>query len=222
MVVLFFWNFPFSHWKLLGNGVRYISDLSLPWEIKKGKLGIYPLVIVSHWLRTVLEASSPQLFQPFPQAESDACSRTSSPGTGKWALGWSGQGIKPHTKVSKWMAAKRKHGQRLKTLIFFFFLAICLQSQTFFPKQKVNITLLLGKLKMYPLSWKKLVAQMVKNLLALQETPVRSLGWEDPLEEGVATHSSILAWRISMDRQSWWATVQGVTRSLWLSTHTHT
>ena len=38
-----------------------------------------------------------------------------------------------------------------------------------------------------------LVAQMVKNLPALQETQVRSLGWEDPLEKGMATHSSILA-----------------------------
>ena len=42
-----------------------------------------------------------------------------------------------------------------------------------------------------------LVAQMVKNPLAVQETRVRSLGWEDPLEKGMATHSSILAWRIS-------------------------
>ena len=45
-----------------------------------------------------------------------------------------------------------------------------------------------------------LVAQMVKNLPAMQETWVRSLGWEDPLEKGTATHSSILAWRIPMDR----------------------
>ena len=37
---------------------------------------------------------------------------------------------------------------------------------------------------------------MSKNLLAMQETWVQSLGWEDPLEEGMATHSSILAWRI--------------------------
>ena len=37
---------------------------------------------------------------------------------------------------------------------------------------------------------------MVKNLPAMQETGVQSLGWEDPLEEGIATHSSILAWRI--------------------------
>ena len=41
-----------------------------------------------------------------------------------------------------------------------------------------------------------LVAQLVKNSPAMQETWVRSLGWEDPLEEGIATHSSILAWRI--------------------------
>ena len=41
-----------------------------------------------------------------------------------------------------------------------------------------------------------LVAQMVKNLPAVQETQVRSLGWEDPLEKGMATYSSILAWRI--------------------------
>ena len=41
-----------------------------------------------------------------------------------------------------------------------------------------------------------LVAQMVKNLLAMQETQVRCLGWEDPLEKEMATHSRILAWRI--------------------------
>ena len=41
-----------------------------------------------------------------------------------------------------------------------------------------------------------LVAQMVKNLSEMQETQVQSLCWEDPLEEGIATHSSILAWRI--------------------------
>ena len=42
---------------------------------------------------------------------------------------------------------------------------------------------------------------------------VWSLGWEDPLEEGMAAHSSILPWRISMDRGAWWATVQGVPKS---------
>ena len=47
-------------------------------------------------------------------------------------------------------------------------------------------------------SWASLVAQLVKNPLAMQETWVQSLGCEDPLEEGTATHSSILAWRIPL------------------------
>jgi len=46
-----------------------------------------------------------------------------------------------------------------------------------------------------------LMAQTVKNLLAMQETWVRSLGWEDPLEKEVATHSSILAWRIPWTKE---------------------
>ena len=52
-----------------------------------------------------------------------------------------------------------------------------------------------------------LLAQLVKNPLAIQETAVWILGWEDPLEEGMAIHSSILAWRIPMDRWAWRATV---------------
>ena len=51
--------------------------------------------------------------------------------------------------------------------------------------------------------WASLEAQMVKNLPAMQETWVRSLGQEDPLEKEMATHSSILAWRIPMDRGAW-------------------
>ena len=61
-----------------------------------------------------------------------------------------------------------------------------------------------------------LVAQMVKNPLSMQETQetwVQSLDWEDPLEEEMTTHSSILAWRISMDRGGWRARVQGVSES---------
>ena len=58
-----------------------------------------------------------------------------------------------------------------------------------------------------------LVAQMVKNLPAMLETWVRSLGWEDPLEKGMATHSSILAWRIPMGKGIWQATVNGVAKS---------
>ena len=58
--------------------------------------------------------------------------------------------------------------------------------------------------------WASLVTQTVKYLSAMQETWVRSLDREDPLEEGMATHSSILAWRIPMDRGAWRATVHGV------------
>ena len=106
-------------------------------------------------------------------------------------------------------------------------------------------------------NWASLIAQLVKNLHAMQETPVRflvgkipwrrdklptpvfsgfpggsdgkesacngetwvwPLSWEDPLEEGKSTHSSILAWRIPMDRGAWWAAVHGVANSqTWLS-----
>ena len=54
----------------------------------------------------------------------------------------------------------------------------------------------------YPVwySWASLVAQLVKNMPAIQETWFQSRGWEDPLEKGMATHSSILAWRIPKDR----------------------
>ena len=54
---------------------------------------------------------------------------------------------------------------------------------------------------------------MVKDPPAMQETWVQSLGWEDSLEEGMATHSNIPAWRIPMDREAWRATVHGVTKS---------
>ena len=47
-----------------------------------------------------------------------------------------------------------------------------------------------------PYSWSSVVAQLVKNPPAIRETWVQSLGWEDPLEEGMDTHSSILAWKI--------------------------
>ena len=71
-----------------------------------------------------------------------------------------------------------------------------------------------------------LVAQTVKTPPAIKETWVRSLGREDPLEEGMTTHSSILAWR-PMDRGAWWVTVHGVTnRRDWhihrrIHTHAH-
>ena len=66
----------------------------------------------------------------------------------------------------------------------------------------------------YPLQyfWTSLMAQMVKNLPATWETRVQSLGWDDPLEKGMATHSSILAWRIPMDKGAWCTTVHGLQR----------
>ena len=54
---------------------------------------------------------------------------------------------------------------------------------------------------------------MVKNLPAMQETWVRSLGWEDPLEEGMASHSNILAWRVPMDRGAWKVTAHVIAKS---------
>ena len=58
-----------------------------------------------------------------------------------------------------------------------------------------------------------LLAQMVKNLSVAREIWVQSLGHGDPLEEDMATHSSILAWRIAMDRGDWWAIVHRVGKS---------
>ena len=57
------------------------------------------------------------------------------------------------------------------------------------------------------------MAQTIKNLPAMQETWVLSLGQEDPLQKGMATQSSILVWRIPIDRGAWWATVHRVTKS---------
>ena len=51
--------------------------------------------------------------------------------------------------------------------------------------------------------WASLVVQTVKNLPAMRETWASSLGWEDPLDEGMATHYSIIAWNIPMDRGAW-------------------
>ena len=55
------------------------------------------------------------------------------------------------------------------------------------------------------------MAQVVKNVPSMQETQVRSLGWEDPLEKGMATHSSVLAWRIPCTEES--GEVYGVAKS---------
>ena len=75
----------------------------------------------------------------------------------------------------------------------------------------MHLNLCLGPLQY---SWASSTAQLVKNLPAIRETWVRSLGWEGPLEKGKVTYSSILAWRIS------W-TVHGVTKSQTLLSDFH-
>ena len=69
-----------------------------------------------------------------------------------------------------------------------------------------------------------LMAHQVKNLPVMQETQkirVQFLSWEDPLKEGMATHSSILAWRMPMDKGAWWATVHRVAKSRMLLSTEH-
>ena len=70
----------------------------------------------------------------------------------------------------------------------------------------------MGWLFIFVLFWTSLVAQAV-NLPEMQEAQILSLGWEDPLEEGTATHSSILSWRITMDRGAWRVIVPGVSKT---------
>ena len=70
-----------------------------------------------------------------------------------------------------------------------------------------------------------LMAQMVKNMPAMQETQVQSMGWEDPLEKGLTTHSSILAWRIPRTKESGGLQCMGSQRVGYdwaTNTHTHT
>ena len=57
------------------------------------------------------------------------------------------------------------------------------------------------------------MVQTVKNPPARWKTLVSPLGWEDPLEEDMAIRSSVLAWRIPVDRGAWWATAHSVTES---------
>ena len=68
-------------------------------------------------------------------------------------------------------------------------------------------------INIFGICWSSLVPQMVKNLPAVQETQVPSLGWEDLLEKGMATYSSILAWRIPGTEEPDGATVHRVAKS---------
>ena len=79
--------------------------------------------------------------------------------------------------------------------------------QLIFPQAKLHLFAL------YAYFGASVIGQLVKNLPAMQATPVGFLGWEDPLEESMATHSSILACRSPMDRGTWQAIVHGVAKS---------
>ena len=107
-----------------------------------------------------------------------------------------------HQSSEDWRAASRN------TPCPTFTLTACTLMETGEFRRDQSILFLIPKL-----SWASLVAQMVKNVPVMRKTYVRSLGWEDSLEEGMATYSSILTWRILMDRGAWWATVHGVAKS---------
>ena len=107
-----------------------------------------------------------------------------------------------HQSSEDWRAASRN------TPCPTFTLTACTLMETGEFRRDQSILFLIPKL-----SWASLVAQMVKNVPVMRKTLVRSLGWEDSLEEGMATYSSILTWRILMDRGAWWATVHGVAKS---------
>ena len=73
----------------------------------------------------------------------------------------------------------------------------------FYPDRDAGLSMLMvAKMSLCSITRTSLVAQMVQNLPAMQETWVRSLGQEQPLEKGMATHSSILAWRIPRTEES--------------------
>ena len=77
-----------------------------------------------------------------------------------------------------------------------------------------------SKCQLQHASWASLVAQLVKNLPAVQETQVSSLVWEDPLEKKIETYSSILAWRIPGTKEPGGLQSMGLQSCTRLSTHT--
>ena len=108
-----------------------------------------------------------------------------------------------------WYLYRRKV-QALISSIMFFPIMVCVMF-----RKICTLTMCLSKTNWLELQDQRasLVAQLVKNPPATREIWVWSLGCKDPLEEGMATHSGILACRIPMDRRAWHATVHGVTKS---------
>ena len=109
---------------------------------------------------------------------------------------------KKHTGTKNRPVVARSWGQRRKSL----------QREFFWVVKPFLISTVAVATQLTCLS--KLTAQIVKNLPAMQETRVRSLGWEDLLEKEMETHSNILAWRIPWTEEPGGATVHGVTECL--------
>ena len=105
-------------------------------------------------------------------------------------------------KITIKITTKLTHFTYYKNTINLYLLLVC-----FLIKQ------LCLYIHIYLNTWDFPGGSVVKNLPAMQEMPVWSLGQEDPLEESVATHSGILAWRIPMDRAVWQAAVHGAAKS---------
>ena len=118
------------------------------------------------------------------------------------------QGLNPALPHCRWFLYQLSHqGSPFEDRVLF---------NSCFPGSERSAGKGIGYLLQY--SWDSLVAQLVKKPPAMQETWVWSLGWEDPLEESMATHSSILVRRIPVDRGAWQTRVHGVTKSwTWLS-----
>ena len=118
-------------------------------------------------------------------------------------------GLKLNIKETKIMASGpitswQIEGEKVEAVTDFLFLGSKITVDGDYSHE-IKRCLLLGRAS--------LAAQSIKNLSAMQETCVRSLDWEDPLEEDIATHSSILAWRICMDGGAWRATVHRIAKS---------
>ena len=124
------------------------------------------------------------------------------------SLGWE-EGMATHSSIlawrslegyTPWSCKELEKTERLNTqhiLIFDFLTILFIGVQLFYPAMSVSAVQQSESAMCIHIFGVSLVALMVKNLPAMEETQVQSLGWEDPLEKGMAIHSSILAWRIS-------------------------
>ena len=116
----------------------------------------------------------------------------------------------PRTETSQKSPLKSYHQNMMSSLFIFHLVAVL---WTLYLTNRCLIQDLYECFSSKHSKGASLVVQMVKNLPSVWEAWVQSLGWEDPLEEGMATQSSIWAWRIPLDRGAWWAMVYRVAKS---------